>query len=113
MYLGKRGPPPKRGSSSLALAPHWRRFLRAQGLLQSGMVDPNKALARAGASCGDPAVVVPGPSGRFERDLHDPAGAAGAGGAGPSCGDMQEQEGTRRRPRYVRCELPADRKFSE
>src|SRR3977135_1838054 len=44
MYLGKRGPPPKRGSSSLALAPHWRRFLRAQRLLQSGMVDRNKAL---------------------------------------------------------------------
>ena len=30
---------PKRSSSSLALAPHWRRFLRAQGL-----VDRNKAL---------------------------------------------------------------------
>jgi hypothetical protein len=33
-------------------------------------------------ACGDPAVVcaapavVPGPSGRFERDLHDPVGAA-------------------------------------
>jgi hypothetical protein len=25
-------------------APHWRRFLYAQRLLQSGMVDPNKAL---------------------------------------------------------------------
>ena len=39
MHLGKRGPRPKRSSSSLALAPHWRRFLRAQGL-----VDRNKAL---------------------------------------------------------------------
>ena len=47
-----------------------------------------RALARPG---GDPAVVcaapavVPGPSGRFERDLHDPAGAACAWGAGPVC----------------------------
>ena len=31
-------------TASLALAPHWRRFLRAQRLLQSGMVDRNKAL---------------------------------------------------------------------
>ena len=29
---------------SLALAPHWRRFLRAQGSMPSGMVDRNKAL---------------------------------------------------------------------
>jgi hypothetical protein len=28
----KRGPRPKRSSSSLALEPYWRRFLRAQGL---------------------------------------------------------------------------------
>jgi hypothetical protein len=26
MYLGKRGPRPKRSSSSLALEPYWRRF---------------------------------------------------------------------------------------
>jgi hypothetical protein len=44
MYLGKRGPRPKRSSSSLAPEPYWRRFLRAQGLLPSGMVDRNKAL---------------------------------------------------------------------
>src|SRR6476469_6350501 len=44
MYLGKRGPPPKRSSRSLALAPHWRRVLRAQGSMPSGMVDRNKAL---------------------------------------------------------------------
>ena len=44
MYLGKRGPRPKRSSSSLALEPYWTRYLRAQGLLPSGMVDRNKAL---------------------------------------------------------------------
>src|SRR4051794_41906461 len=29
--------------------------------------------------------MVPGPSGRLERGLHDPAGAAGAWGAGSCC----------------------------